>query len=60
MQGLIGNKTYIVALLTACYAITATLLGKLDLQTAIQMVSTALLAAGLRHGISTETEPPKK
>ena len=46
-----GKKTYAVALATVVFAGTGFFLGQLSGQEAVQLVSTALLAAGLRSGM---------
>jgi hypothetical protein len=50
-----GKVTYIVAALTAIYAVAGVLLGKIDGNTAVQLITAALLGAGIRSGIETDT-----
>lgn len=48
-----GYKTYIVCGIAVIYAVTGFISGNLDGNAAVQVILTALAAAGLRHGIST-------
>lgn len=50
-----GYKTYLTAAATLVVAWLSVYLGKLDTATALQMTSAALLAAFVRHGITTST-----
>lgn len=47
-----GKKTYFVAALTIIYAATALVLGKIDGNTAVELVSGALAFAAIRNGIT--------
>lgn len=49
-----GYKTYLVCAVAVLYAVFGVLSGNLDMNAAVQIVLTALAAAGLRHGISTQ------
>lgn len=46
-----GKKTYIVCSLSVVWAIVGFALGLLEIEAAQQFVVTALVGAGLRHGI---------
>ena len=46
-----GNKTYIVAALVLIAAIAGKSTGILDTATTAELISIALLSAGIRHGI---------
>ena len=48
-----GKKTYITGIATIIFAAGGWLLGHLSAEQAAQLISTSLLAMGLRHGIST-------
>jgi len=48
-----GYKTYLIAAATVAYAVAGWIIGQMDANTAVQLISTALAAAGLRHGIRT-------
>lgn len=48
-----GKKTYIVGVASLLYAILGLALGKVDSTVAMEMISTALLAMGVRHGMQT-------
>ena len=50
-----GQKTYILALVTVVYAVTAVVLGKMDVNQASGLIGPILAAAFVRHGISTST-----
>jgi hypothetical protein len=50
---LAGKKTYISAGLTIIGAIAAYLTGEADLIQTFQLVSTAVMAAGVRNGIAS-------
>lgn len=47
-----GKVTYTVGSLTILYAVVGYLLGQLDFVSAGQLVSTSLLAMGVRSGIA--------
>ena len=51
-----GYKTYIVAAATGAYAIGGYFLGQLDGNAAFQLISTALMGAFIRHGVTTESQ----
>lgn len=51
IESLKGSKTYIVAVLTALYAILGFNLGHLDANTTVQLLLAAAGLAGLRGGI---------
>lgn len=46
-----GKKTYIVCALTITYAVVALVLGKIDANSAMEMIFGALAAAGLRDAV---------
>ncbi|MBW8814052.1 MAG: hypothetical protein JF588_11560 [Caulobacterales bacterium] len=48
-----GSKTYLACALALGYAAFAYFTGHIDAASAGQLVETALIGAGLRHGIST-------
>ena len=52
-----GYKTYVVAFLAVLGAVAGYLTGDLSLGDAIQTGVTAILAATVRHGVSTSKAP---
>ena len=46
-----GKKTYLLCVTAFAYAIVGQLMGWIDFAAAEQIVVTALVGAGLRHGI---------
>ncbi len=54
MNALNGYKTYLVAAIAIAAAGVLANLGSLDPESAATIITTALLACGLRHGLSTE------
>lgn len=55
-----GKKTYLVGILTIVFAGLGIGLGKMTWEAGSAMISTALLAMGLRHGISNSTTTPSE
>lgn len=49
-------KTYIIGVCSILFAVTGMIIHQVDANTAFTMISTALLAMGLRHGISKTTQ----
>jgi len=49
-----GKKTYLVALATLLFAGLGWWLGRLEPNAALQLAVTAISAATIRHGVSTE------
>ncbi len=47
-----GKKTYIIGIAMICYAIGGAIIGKVDVNAAIQLGLEALAIMGLRKGIS--------
>jgi hypothetical protein len=55
-----GKKTYIMAGVAVITAVAAWLVGEADLQTTANAIFAALMAAFIRHGISTAAAAPKE
>lgn len=55
MAAINGYKTYIVAALTALYAISGFLTGNVDANTAMQFLTAAAGMATIRHGVAKPT-----
>jgi hypothetical protein len=47
-----GKKVYIIAGLTAVYAILGLIVGRLDFDTFVRLMSEAGFAGGLRHAVA--------
>ena len=54
MQILKGRKTYLIVILMIVYAISGLLIGKIDVNSAIQLILSSLAVAGLRIGIANK------
>ena len=51
-----GKKTYTLIIATIGYAVSATIVGEMEVSTAISCVVGSLFAGTLRHGMSTTLE----
>ena len=60
MNVLQGKKTYSVVIAGILAAAAGWLTGELSLAQAIEAVLIALGIAGIRHGVTTEAQKPKK
>ena len=47
-----GKKTYIISSVTILWALIGAFAGWLEWDVAGQMITTALMASGIRHGVS--------
>lgn len=55
-----GKKTYLVSLMSIFGTITAALTGQLSWPDAAQLITTAVLASTVRHGVASDAKPPTK